>query len=138
MADVMAANDNGPSQDAPLRLSVAAELAFPQGGMTASGLRREADKGRLVIERIAGKDYTTLAAIAEMRKLCRVERKAHASGYSRRDEIKPVQYLNRPSGVSEMDLPSGVQVSPTSKLEALRKQLSKPLQNTSISEKRRA
>jgi hypothetical protein len=63
------------NQDAPLRLRKAAELAFPGGGMTASGLRREAIKGRLVVERIAGKDYTTLAAIAEMRKLCRVPAK---------------------------------------------------------------
>ena len=46
--------------DQPLRLAVAAALAFPDGSMTASGLRREAARGRLVIERIAGKDYTTL------------------------------------------------------------------------------
>jgi hypothetical protein len=38
-------------------------LAFPDGSMSASGLRREAARGRLVIERIAGKDYTTLANI---------------------------------------------------------------------------
>src|SRR5258708_7220113 len=57
--------------DTPLRLSVAASLAYPDGSMTASGLRREAIKGRLTIERTAGKDYTTLGAIAEMRKLCR-------------------------------------------------------------------
>jgi hypothetical protein len=36
-------------QDAPLRLSVAAALAFPDGSMTASGLRREAVRGRLMI-----------------------------------------------------------------------------------------
>jgi hypothetical protein len=48
--------------DTPLRLDVAARVAFPSGGMTASGLRREAARGRLQIERIAGKDYTTLAA----------------------------------------------------------------------------
>lgn len=30
-----------PRQDAPLRLDEAAKLAFPGGGMTASGLRRE-------------------------------------------------------------------------------------------------
>jgi|SRR5580658_4349121 hypothetical protein len=60
-------------RDAPLRLSRAAEIAFPDGGMTASGLRREASKGRLTIERIAGKDFTTLEAIDEMRKLCRRE-----------------------------------------------------------------
>jgi hypothetical protein len=61
--------------DTPLRLSIAAELAFPAGGMTASGLRREAARGRLVVERVAGKDYTTLTAIANMRLLCRVEPK---------------------------------------------------------------
>jgi len=41
----------------PLRLSVAAALAFPDGSLTASGLRREHARGRLVVERIAGKDY---------------------------------------------------------------------------------
>jgi hypothetical protein len=56
----------------PLRLKIAAERAFPGGGMTASGLRREAERGRLIVERIAGKDYTTMQAIADMRKLCRV------------------------------------------------------------------
>jgi hypothetical protein len=40
--------------------------------MTASGLRKEAARGRLAIERIAGKDFTTLAAIANMRELCRL------------------------------------------------------------------
>jgi hypothetical protein len=32
-------------QDAPLRLSDAAAIAFPNGGMTASGLRRESGGG---------------------------------------------------------------------------------------------
>ena len=31
------------------------------GGMTVSGLRREAARGRLAIEVIAGKHFTTLA-----------------------------------------------------------------------------
>ena len=42
---------------APLRLAVAAELAFPFGGMTAAGLRKEAARGNLAIERIAGKGF---------------------------------------------------------------------------------
>jgi hypothetical protein len=42
-------------RETPLRLKVAAALAFPDGSMSASGLRREAARGRLVIERIAGK-----------------------------------------------------------------------------------
>ena len=62
-----------PDKDTPIRLSEAVKLAFPFGGMTVSGLRREAARGRLVMERIAGKDFVTLAAIEEMRKACVVE-----------------------------------------------------------------
>src|SRR6202048_1227904 len=61
--------------DTPLRLEIAATLAFPDGSMTEAGLRREGARGRLVIERIAGKDFTTLANIERMRELCRVEAK---------------------------------------------------------------
>ena len=60
----------------PLRLKTAAQLAFPDGSMTASGLRREGARNRLAIERIAGKQYTTLSAITEMRQLCRETPKA--------------------------------------------------------------
>jgi hypothetical protein len=69
--------------NAPLRLSEAAALAFPHGGMTAAGLRREAARGRLAVSRIAGKDYTTLAAIRGMTEQCRVEPKAHGCGLAR-------------------------------------------------------
>jgi hypothetical protein len=68
------------SPNTPVRLGVAAALAFPDGSMTASGLRKEAARGRLIIERIAGKDYTTLANIERMRELCRVEVKAPDCG----------------------------------------------------------
>jgi hypothetical protein len=64
--------------DTPLRLDVAAALAYPDGSMTASELRREAKRGRLVIERTAGKDYTTLEHIHRMREQCRLEPKAPA------------------------------------------------------------
>ncbi|WP_246710295.1 excisionase [Martelella soudanensis] len=63
--------------DTPLRLKVAAKIAFPDGSMTDSGLRSEIAKGRLAVERIAGRQYVTLNAIKEMRALCREERKAH-------------------------------------------------------------
>jgi hypothetical protein len=65
--------------DHPIRLETAAQLAFPDGSMTASGLRREKQRGRLKTERIAGRDYTTLNDIKEMRALCREERREHAS-----------------------------------------------------------
>ncbi|WP_316164538.1 MULTISPECIES: site-specific integrase [unclassified Bradyrhizobium] len=55
----------------PLRLDVAAGLAFPDGSMTLSGLRCEITRGRLGYELIAGKYYTTLGDIENMRRLCR-------------------------------------------------------------------
>ncbi len=58
--------------DTPLRLADAVEIAFPSGGMTVSGLRREIARGRLEAELIAGKHFVTLAAIQQMRQLCRV------------------------------------------------------------------
>ena len=81
--------DIGP--DRPLRLAVAATLAFPDGSMSASGLRREAARGRLVVERIAGKDYTTLANIERMRELCRVEASKLAFGSGQHGETRPVK-----------------------------------------------
>src|SRR6516225_1708778 len=59
--------------DTPLRLADAVKIAFPMGGMTVAGLRRERDRNRLVIEKIAGKEFTTLAHIERMRQLCRDE-----------------------------------------------------------------
>ena len=61
---------NSVGDDTLLRLGVAAALEFPDGSMGASGLRREAQHGRLKIWRIAGKDYTTKQALREMRSQC--------------------------------------------------------------------
>jgi hypothetical protein len=66
--------------DAPLRLALAAQIAFPRGAMTVNGLRREIGRGRLVVEEIAGKQFTTLNHIRRMRELCRVEAKDPISG----------------------------------------------------------
>ena len=77
-----AANDNIHPDD-PLRLKDAIKHGFRHGGMTVSGLKREAAKGRLVIERIANKDFTTLRSIQEMRDQCRVRVEARTSGGER-------------------------------------------------------
>lgn len=87
----------------PLRLDVAAALAFPDGSLGASGLRREAAKGRLAVERIAGKDYTTLQAIKEMRDKCRVLPKAPACGSGPRAEIAPAGSPTRQAGSSSTE-----------------------------------
>jgi hypothetical protein len=71
-----------------LRLSIAVKEAFPAGGMTVSGLRREAARGRLAIEVIAGEQFTTLAAIARMRELCR--KNASPAAHKERDQERPI------------------------------------------------
>ena len=101
--------------DAPLRLSIAAKLAFPDGSMTASGLRREAARGRLRIERIANKDFVTLAEIKRMRELCRV----------------PASELGLESAPTNLTVPSGSEtvVSPQDALRARLKQSRVPEQS---------
>jgi hypothetical protein len=74
-----------PAPGTPLRLSEAVKLAFPHGGMTVSGLRRERDHGRLAVFKIAGKDFTTLADIGRMMELCRSEAKGPDCGLSQGD-----------------------------------------------------
>src|SRR5262245_28297804 len=88
--------------DQPLRLSTAAALAFPDGSMTASGLRREAARGRLAIERIAGKDFTTLAAITEMREKCRVPAKVQDCGFAQSGGTRQANSTPTPRGSSSM------------------------------------
>jgi hypothetical protein len=93
----------------PLRLKVAAILAFPDGSMTASGLRREGARGRLALERIANKDYTTLEAIWNMRKLCRVQAKESVCTSEKRDTMgaslsdNPFGSSRTASGMSPQD-----------------------------------
>jgi hypothetical protein len=68
--------------------------------MSASGLRRECARGRLVVERIAGKDYTTLVYIERMRELCRVAVKGHVSSFGRSDAENQVALSKMPLGSS--------------------------------------
>ena len=106
--------------DTPLRLHVAATLAFPDGSMTASGLRKELARGRLLIERIAGKDYTTIANIERMRQLCRVQAKAPGYGCGQPDE-KAVVSSPMPSGSSSTAADRSPQAALKARLAKLNK-----------------
>jgi hypothetical protein len=99
--------------DAPLRLSIAAKLAFPDGTMTESGLRREAKRGRLRIERIAGKDFTTINEINRMRELCRVQAKELGCTNEKRDTLTE-NSSTKPSGSSKTE----IAISPQDALRA--------------------
>ena len=98
---------------APLRLRVAAKIAFPDGSMSASGLRNEAKRGRLMVERIAGRDYTTLENIDRMRELCRVPARAPDST-SERPDTGMESSLPKPYGLSKME----IAISPQAALQA--------------------
>jgi hypothetical protein len=75
---------------------VAARIAFPDGTMTVSGLRREAKHGRLEIETIAHKQYVTLSAIQRMRELCRDQPKERGSISENARDVLP--YGSSPMG----------------------------------------
>jgi hypothetical protein len=83
-------NPSSITPDTPLRLDVAVKLAFPAGGMTVSGLRRETARGRLQIETVAGKQFVTLRAIEEMRNRCREQQKAQDYGSNPSSETAKV------------------------------------------------
>jgi hypothetical protein len=88
--------------DTPLRLADAVGLAFPAGGMSVSGLRREARRGRLVIETIANKQFVTLRAIERMRGLCRDDQRGQENGSDRPTKAKTASSGNR-HGLSETE-----------------------------------
>jgi hypothetical protein len=117
-------------EDAPLRLEIAAQIAFPDGTMTASGLRKERNRGRLVTELIAGREYVTLAEISRMRELCRSEAKAPASG-QRSDARTRAGRAASPAGISSTDEPSAALASALRTAERLRQKQSKPSPTTS-------
>src|SRR5215211_647127 len=98
--------------------------------MTASGLRREAAKGRLVIERTANKDYTTLADIERMRAQCRSLTKDLDSGRSPLTKER-TGAGEHPSGSSEMETLSVARASALRTAERLRRKPSKPSPTTS-------
>ena len=56
----------------PLRLDMAAQLAFPDGSMGVAGLRKEIDRGNLPAAKIAGRLYVTLDGIEEMKTKCAI------------------------------------------------------------------
>src|ERR1700724_4156189 len=85
----------------PLRLADAVKIAFPMGGMTVAGLRRERDRNRLVIEKIAGKEFTTLPHIERMRELCRDEARALGSSSRPPAETRAERLPTRQRGSSE-------------------------------------
>ena len=106
--------------DTPLRLARAARLAFPDGSITVSGLRHEARRGTLVVEIIAGKMFTTLDHIREMRRLCRVQAKVPGSISNLNDGSETEVSEHDPVGLSATDQKRSPQDALRRKLEKLK------------------
>ena len=100
--------------DTPLRLDVAASIAYPDGSMTVSGLRSEIRKGRLECERTAGKQYVTLGGIERMRQKCRDVPKVPASTSANAAAANP-------SGSSSTERLRSAQAAAQTIAEALKK-----------------
>jgi hypothetical protein len=84
-------------ENAPVRLEDIIPIAFPAGGITLAGLRKEVARGNLAVEKIAGKLFTTLADIKRMREKCRVKEKdPDFTNDLRKEDV-------RPPGSSETD-----------------------------------
>ncbi|HWV19494.1 MAG TPA: hypothetical protein VN036_00525 [Devosia sp.] len=88
-------------EDEPMTLKEACQLIF-RDSITPATLRAEADRGRLVIERIGRRDFVTRRAIREMRKLCEVAHnpKVRASGSSPSASVPMESPTNPQSGSS--------------------------------------
>ncbi|WP_157014666.1 excisionase [Mesorhizobium xinjiangense] len=108
-------------KDALIRIDRAVKIAFPDGTMTAKGLRRERDAGRLETHIIARKEYVTLAAIDRMIELCRVQPRVPASSGERKAFGKTGQSGARPGGGSETERISTARAAAMARLQELKK-----------------
>jgi hypothetical protein len=127
-----------PQPDHLRRLDAAASLAFPDGSMSASGLRREGMRGRLTIERIAGKDYTTLANIDRMRELCRVRQPDPTCGSEKNAATDPAESPTPPSGSSSTEKLRRAQSAAEQTVTELRERLSATSTSSTPPPQRRA
>jgi hypothetical protein len=64
----------------PIRLETAVKIAFPDGSVTVSALRKQIKCGRLIAWEIAGKHLTSLNEIERMVEKCRVTPNLPGSG----------------------------------------------------------
>lgn len=96
-------------------LKEAVDRFLPGGHWTVSSLRTEIRKGRLQVERIAGKIGVTEAAIREMRALCREKQRAPGS------TSKNSKPGDKPCGSSETEEKTQALDAAKATLKALRK-----------------
>lgn len=87
--------------DEPLTLAEACKVIF-RNTISPATLRAEAERGRLVIERIGRRDFVTRSAIREMRKKCEQvpAPKAQGSGFNQSASVPMANPMSPPSGSS--------------------------------------
>jgi hypothetical protein len=109
--------------DTPLRLEQALAEAYPQGGMTLAGLRREIARKNLQAEKVAGKHFTTLNFIEKMRerlRTCPDVPSLPASGSAQRNE-KPEKSSGTQRGSSSIEENNSALAAARARTSKLRK-----------------
>ncbi|MGJ4953173.1 excisionase [Bradyrhizobium sp. HKCCYLS20291] len=119
MPKIEGAGANLIDADTPMRLEDAVKYAFPLGGMTVAGLRKEIERGNLTVEKIANKHFTTLNNIKRMRERCRSKEKVPDST----DDLD--QTVVTTYGSSETDQSSSAQGSLQDLVKRTRQRLRK-------------
>src|ERR1700693_1074877 len=98
------------ADDDAITLEEACELFF-RGTISPSTLRAEARRGRLAVMRIGRRDFTTPAAIREMKEACRVQPKELGSISSLSVETRKALSSTPPHGSFATDPLSAAQAA---------------------------
>lgn len=107
--------------DTPLRLAEAAKIAFPDGSIGVRQLRTERDKGKLSTFMIAGREFTTLADIAEMIERCRAKPGRRDCGGDQPSRPAPGGAAVPESGSSSIAADSAAQDAARARIAKLRR-----------------
>jgi hypothetical protein len=115
-----------------LRLADVARITFPDGSVSVGALRREGIAGRLKVYRIAGKDFTTLFDIQQMRERCNIGAGDEAARVRNSICVTPSDPVACGDGSSSTEHhPASASNEALAHLKVIAQRLKKPLPNTS-------
>ena len=99
------------TEDTPIRMEHAAQLAFPDGTITGRTLYGMAKAGRLEHSVFAGKHFTTLRFVRESMERCRVPASPQDFGLKNPPPIKKLVKSGKANGASSTPATNTVQAA---------------------------
>jgi hypothetical protein len=115
--------------DKPITLATAERLAFPDGGMTISGLRNEIAKGNLRASKMSGQIYVTMNDITRMMERCTIGADDQAKGHGSTCESGPMEKGDGSFSTSHQ--PASASSEALAHLKGIAQELKKRSPNTS-------